>query len=68
MGKTYFFDGVLNVLRHAHLAKGAIAVGEGAVILLGALDETIRAAAYKERHVSEDEQVALEGIEYAFAN
>ena len=57
-----FFDGVLTCLRNAQRAKGYIAVGEGAIILMGALDETIRAAAYKERHVNETEQVAFEGI------
>ena len=56
------FDGVLALLRGATTVKGAIGIGEGAIVLIAALDANIRAAAYKERHVGDDEAVAMEGV------
>ena len=55
-----FLDGVLKVCRLAESVKGVIAFGEACFLVLGAIDENIRLAAYKERHVSDDEQVTLE--------
>ena len=47
-------------MRHAHQVTGAIAVGEAAIVLLGALDGRIREAACKERHVDPDTMIELE--------
>ena len=54
-----FLDGVLNVCRHAETVKGAIGIGEGALVVLGALDSSVREAAFKERHVDPDEAVTI---------